>query len=112
MRPTRIAVFSLVMLLPAVSWGQTTKPAPKELTLDLGNKVTMKLVLIPAGKFTMGSPKDEKGHQEDEAPQHEVMISKPFHMGIYHVTRGQFAAFVDDVKGGAKPWRGAGGAIS
>ena len=30
-----------------------TEPA-KELTLDLGDRVTMKLVLIPAGKFMMG----------------------------------------------------------
>lgn len=33
----------------------TTEPA-KTLTLDLGNKVAMKLVLIPAGKFMMGRP--------------------------------------------------------
>ncbi len=58
---------------------------PKELVLDLGNKVTMKLVLIPAGKFSMGSAKEEVGHNEDESPQHEVTISRPFYMGIYEV---------------------------
>jgi formylglycine-generating enzyme required for sulfatase activity len=63
---------------------------PSELTLDLGNKVTMKLVLIPAGKFLMGSPKDEKGRSEDEGPQHEVEISKPFYMGIYTATQEQY----------------------
>ena len=63
---------------------------PKELVLDLGNKVTLKLVLIPAGKFLMGSPKDEKGRDVNEGPQHEVNISKPFYMGIYAVTQEQY----------------------
>ena len=67
----------------------------KELILDLGNKVTMKLLLVPAGKFMMGSPKEEKERDDDEA-QHEVTISKPFFMAIHHVTKGQFAAFVAD----------------
>src|ERR1035437_1531177 len=68
---------------------------PKELVLDLGDKVTLKLVQIPAGKFLMGSPKDEKDRQDDEV-QHEVTISKPFYMGITHVTVDQYAQFVKD----------------
>jgi len=86
---------------------------PKELTLDLGDKVTLKLVQIPAGKFTMGSPEEEKKAAAKEAVatgiaeaaatdafkdevQHEVTISKPFYMGVTHVTVDQFAAFVKD----------------
>ncbi|MEI7837807.1 MAG: formylglycine-generating enzyme family protein [Planctomycetota bacterium] len=69
--------------------------AAKELTLDLAKGVTMKLVLIPAGKFMMGSPGGEKGRDTDET-QHEVTISKPFYMGITNVTVDQFAAFVKD----------------
>ena len=65
------------------------------MTLDLGNKVTMKLVQIPPGEFIMGSPKTEKDRDKDET-QHEVTISKPFYMGITHVTVDQFAAFVKD----------------
>ncbi|MFZ4395871.1 MAG: formylglycine-generating enzyme family protein [Kiritimatiellia bacterium] len=50
-----------------------------ELTLDLGNNVSMKLARIPAGKFVMGCPASEKdaewhAHPADEA-QHEVAIS-------------------------------------
>src|ERR1035437_9439728 len=67
----------------------------KELTLDLGNKVTLKLVQIPAGKFLMGSPETEKDRGKDQV-QHEVTISKPFYMGSTHVTVDQFAAFVKD----------------
>ncbi len=68
----------------------------KEIALDLGNKATMKLILIPSGNFTMGGSWSETGRSEDETPQHEVAITKPFYMGIFHVTRGQFAAFVAD----------------
>jgi formylglycine-generating enzyme required for sulfatase activity len=58
---------------------------PKEVT----NFIGMKLVLIPAGKFTMGSPEDEKNRSDDEQ-QHEVEISKPFYMGVYEVTQGEY----------------------
>jgi len=68
----------------------------EELALDLGNKVTMKLLKIPAGKFLMGSPQDEEGRRSDEGPQHEVTISKPFYMGVYEVTVEQFDQFVKD----------------
>jgi len=68
----------------------------EELTLDLGNKVALKLVKIPAGKFMMGSPNDEEGRQKDEGPQHEVTISKPFYMAVYETTVEQFDQFVKD----------------
>jgi eukaryotic-like serine/threonine-protein kinase len=61
-----------------------------ETVLDLGNDVKMRLVLIPAGKFIMGSPATEAGRGSDEGPQHEVTISKPFYMGVYEVTQEQY----------------------
>ncbi|MBI5723299.1 MAG: formylglycine-generating enzyme family protein [Planctomycetes bacterium] len=74
---------------PPAATQPSTQPA-KELILDLGNKVTMKLVLIPAGKFKMGSLEDEKGRIKDEGPQREVAISNPFYLGIYEVTQEQY----------------------
>lgn len=59
------------------------------------NSIGMKLKLIPAGEFLMGSPADEAGHSDDET-QHRVRITKAFYLGIHEVTRGQFAAFVKD----------------
>ena len=38
----------------------------------------------------MGSPEDEKGRSDVESPQHEVVITKPFYMGIYEVTQEQY----------------------
>ncbi len=67
---------------------------PVDQEINLGGGVTMKLKLIPPGRFTMGSPKDEDGRFDGEGPQHEVEITQPFYMGVYPVTKGQFAAFV------------------
>jgi formylglycine-generating enzyme required for sulfatase activity len=51
---------------------------------------SMKLVLIPAGKFMMGSPENEKDRGGNEGPQREVTISKAFHIGAYDVTQEQY----------------------
>jgi len=49
----------------------------------------MKMVLVPAGDFVMGSPKNEKYRSKNEV-QRKVKISKPFYMGTYEVTQRQF----------------------
>jgi formylglycine-generating enzyme required for sulfatase activity len=74
--------------------GRATEPksSPASVTLDLGNSVTMKLVLIRAGKFMMGSPDSEQGRKDNEGPQHEVIITKPFYMGVTEVTQAQYEA--------------------
>jgi len=81
------------------------------ITLDLGKSVTMKLVLIPAGKFMMGSRfspaetvrryKAQKSRCFDEHPLHEVTISKPFYIGIHEVTQAQWRVLM-----GSEPWNG------
>jgi len=65
---------------------------PKNLVLDLGRGVTMKLVLVPAGTFLMGSAAGEEGRGYYDSPQHEVTISKPFYMGVCEVTQEQYEA--------------------
>jgi formylglycine-generating enzyme required for sulfatase activity len=68
---------------------------PPTLALELAHGVQMELALIPAGRFTMGSPKDEKGRNYDEKP-HEVTISKPFYMARHETTQGQYQAVIDN----------------
>ena len=60
-----------------------------EAKIDLGKGVKLEMVLIPAGKFMMGSPLEEKGRKENEN-QHKVIISKEFYMGKYEVTQEQW----------------------
>ncbi|MGB9166496.1 MAG: formylglycine-generating enzyme family protein [Rhodomicrobium sp.] len=60
---------------------------------------------MPSGTFMMGSPEDEPERNNNEGPQHEVTIPKPFAIGRCAVTRGQFAAFVAGT-GHKTDWRG------
>jgi formylglycine-generating enzyme required for sulfatase activity len=64
------------------------------LPVQIENGISMKLNLIPAGKFAMGSPNSEPGREAHEGPQHEVEITKPFYAGVHEVTVGQFRQFV------------------
>ncbi len=73
----------------------------KTLEFQFSNGVIMKLVLIPAGKFMMGSPETETGRDDDEGPQREVTISRPFYLGVYEVTQAQWRAVM-----GTLPWKG------
>ena len=68
------------------------------------NSIEMKLVLIPAGHFLMGTeehrgdtlhayPYCDPKWLDGELPHHKVKITKPFYMGQYEVTLGQFLAF-------------------
>ena len=50
------------------------------------------MVVIPAGRFTMGSATVEPGHSPDEQPQHVVTFTKPFAVGKFEVTRAEYAA--------------------
>ncbi len=56
---------------------------------QLSNSIGMKFVLVPAGSFTMGSPSSEPHRGADEV-QHKVAISRPFYLGVYEVTQGQY----------------------
>ena len=50
----------------------------------------IKLKRIPAGTFQMGSPAGEGS--EDEHPQHEVRITRPFYLGVTEVSQAQYEA--------------------
>jgi formylglycine-generating enzyme required for sulfatase activity len=82
---------------------------PKQIT----NSIGMKLTLVPSGEFMMGSKESAEETAaffndpsrvmlsmsadffKHEHPLHRVRITRPFYLGSYHVTRGQFLQFVD-----------------
>ena len=52
------------------------------------------MVVVPSGRFQMGSPSSEAGRDDNEGPVHAVTISRPFAVGVHEVTRGELARFV------------------
>lgn len=79
-----------------------TKPAASE---GFTNSIGMKLVLIPAGEFQMGSRVSAaemasrfdtvESHFADEHPLHQVKITRPFYLAACEVTLGQFRKFIE-----------------
>jgi len=55
-----------------------------------------RMVVIPAGEFTMGSPASEAGRGLDEGPQRQVSIAQPFALGRSEVTVAEFRRFVEE----------------
>jgi formylglycine-generating enzyme required for sulfatase activity len=69
---------------------------PKEVV----NSIGIKLLLLPAGTFTMGSTYTEE-YRDDDETQHQVTLSKPFYMGRTEVTQGQWKKVL-----ATEPWKG------
>jgi formylglycine-generating enzyme required for sulfatase activity len=65
--------------------GQIVSLQAKEFALP----DAIEMVKIPAGKFTMGSPKGEVGRGEDET-ERAITISKPFYMAKHEIKQNQY----------------------
>ena len=52
------------------------------------------MVIVPAGRFLIGSPSEEPGRGQDEGPQTEIIFDRAFAVGRYEITRAQYEAFL------------------
>ncbi len=89
-------VLAVVLSLAALSAAPAPVP-PQTVKVDLGGDVKMEFVLIPKGKFMMGSPKNREGapffeKKFDDEAQHEVEITRSFYLAKYPVTQEQYQA--------------------
>jgi len=90
---------------PAVpAWARVSPEqiaAAKEAGVSVAaeNSIGMRFVLIPAGRFRMGSPGTEEGRDGAEV-QHEVTLTRPYYMGVTEVTNAQFRRFMPEHDGG------------
>jgi formylglycine-generating enzyme required for sulfatase activity len=72
---------------------QVTDPWPDlKVFRDVEEPWCPEMVVIPAGEFLMGSPKDEPGRRTSEGPQVRVRLAK-FALGVYAVTFEEYDAF-------------------
>jgi formylglycine-generating enzyme required for sulfatase activity len=110
-----IALFVAVIVLtvggPATAGPDVQAAQAGQIFHDCSNCPNM--AVIPAGNFLMGSSTAETQRDIDamswdvdsvfkrllnnEHPQHEVNINRSFAIGRYLVTRGEFAAFVQEI---------------
>jgi len=60
------------------------------------NSLGMEFVRVPAGCFRMGSVPGDRGALNDQYPQHDVRLTRPFWLGRFAVTQGQYRAVVGD----------------
>jgi len=71
-----------------VAQAQTPSSAPAPGTTFRDCSDCPEMVVVPAGKFMMGWDRGDP----DEKPVHEVVIAKPFAVGKFEVTYGEFNA--------------------
>jgi uncharacterized protein (TIGR02996 family) len=77
------------------------KPSVPLRTIELPNKLSLTLALIPPGGFWMGG--DRSAMNNDERPRHKVTLTEPFYIGVTSVTRAQWWALQDRKSAGPKP---------
>ena len=90
--PHNLQISSTIMPTVAAGGNQPMPVAPAEMAVTeklITNSIGMKLALIPAGEFMMGSPESEQDRGSDEI-QHPVRITKPFYLGVFPVTQAEY----------------------
>jgi formylglycine-generating enzyme required for sulfatase activity len=70
------------------AWARRLGRAVEE-TVEIAGGVKMTFVLVPPGKFLIGSPPDEEERSSDER-LHEVTLTEPFDLGKTEVTLAQY----------------------
>jgi formylglycine-generating enzyme required for sulfatase activity/serine/threonine protein kinase len=66
-----------------------------EETVPLAGGVEMTFVLVPPGKFRMGSPEGEEAPDKDET-LHEVTLTEPFDLARTEMTQAQYEALTGE----------------
>jgi formylglycine-generating enzyme len=102
--------FAVVLMIGFAHFGPAWADDPAaEGARETVNSIGMKLVAIPSGEFMMGGQETAEElvkafpayrrpaeFFKDEYPRHRVRITKPFQLGKYEVTVGQFRRFADE----------------
>jgi formylglycine-generating enzyme required for sulfatase activity len=84
-----LAAATLLLILGMFFFQTSYSSAQQPNKESFTNSIGIKFMLIPKGKFLMGSPPDEKGSVEAEV-RHEVTISHDYYLGTYEVTQAQY----------------------
>ncbi|NJK74084.1 MAG: formylglycine-generating enzyme family protein [Oscillatoriales cyanobacterium RU_3_3] len=89
--PTETFQFQVITLY---HWGNTIKTEQRQaeyFSENLGRGVSLEMVKIPGGTFTMGHPENPIVSSGDRIPQHRVTVPT-FYAGKYAITQAQWQA--------------------
>ena len=78
---------------PPVIWRTTSAPV-----VILDDPFAPRMVVIPAGEFTMGSPATEPGHMPREGPRHRVRIGYSLAVSMFPIIVGEYDRFVAETQ--------------
>ncbi len=92
MRPIHLLAQTIILGLLSSSALADTPTDPGSIFRDCPDCPEM--VVLPAGSFTMGTPREELGRQPDEGPQHEVTFASPFAISRFHVTVAEWNTYI------------------
>jgi formylglycine-generating enzyme required for sulfatase activity len=88
------ALTAFLALMTSASGLSQDPGGPKRDTII--SSIGIRLTLIPAGDFLMGSSDDPNvggfSYILKEQPQHKVRITRSFYLGVHEVTQGQYRA--------------------
>jgi formylglycine-generating enzyme required for sulfatase activity len=78
---------------------------PLRDTIMLPGNVPLVMVVVPAGRFVMGSPASEPGSEGDES-QHNWTIPQPYYISETAITQAQYSAVIgaDSMPSGTTEW--------
>ena len=93
---TRLKALASLSLLAAL-WHSSAQAAPAAPgTVFKDCKDCPEMVVLPTGSFTMGTPDDELGRQDDEGPLHQVTFTRAFAISRFQVLAGEWDSFIKD----------------
>lgn len=88
---TQVPLSQASLNRPAVLW---RIPSVSSLVFD--DPVAPRMVVLPAGEFTMGSPNGEPDRDRSEGPRQRARLVQPLAVSMFPVTFGEYAWFVYD----------------
>jgi len=91
-----VALASLARADDATPLSKTQEQALKARDVFRECASCPEMVLVPAGKFVMGSPPSETDRSPEEGPQRTVAFARPFAVGRFPVTFDEWDACVAD----------------
>lgn len=98
---TGLTLAGLINLLPGLAHAAKHDEHASHAELHPGKvfkdcKDCPEMVVLPAGTFTMGTPDDEVGRQQDEGPMHPVTFARPLAISRFDVLAKEWKVFIKD----------------